>query len=107
MADEDGIKDDHLTEAEVMAWMQARMAGGGAGRGPGGPGPGAGGGPGGPGPGARGPGAGGPGGGPAGMFSRWDADGDGMVTREEFEARPRGGPGAGGPGGGPGGPPSQ
>jgi hypothetical protein len=40
----------------------------------------------------------------AGMFGRWDTDGDGKVTREEFEGRPRGGPG-GGPGAGGGAPP--
>jgi hypothetical protein len=100
MADEDGDKDDHLTQEEFVAWMQARMASFGGGGGPGG-GPGAGG----PGPGGRGPGAGGPGsGGMAGMFGRWDTDGDGKVTREEFEGRPRGGPG-GGPGAGGGAPP--
>lgn len=93
---------DYLTEAEVMAFMQRMMAN--RGGGPGGPGGPPGGGPGGPGgPRAGGPG-GGPGGGagPAGMFGRWDADGDGKVTREEFENRQRfGGPGGpGGPGGG-------
>ncbi len=83
---------DYLTQEEVMAFMRQRMAAFGGG-GPGGPGGG---------PGAGGPGAGGPGGGggPGGMFGRWDADGDGKVTRDEFDARPRGGPG-GGPQGGP------
>jgi hypothetical protein len=37
----------------------------------------------------------------AGMFERWDTDGDGKVTREEFDARPRGGPGGGAGGGAP------
>lgn len=51
----------------------------------------------------RGPGADAPPGGgpnPAMVFGRWDADGDGVVTREEFDARPRMGPGGPrGPGG--------
>ncbi|HEY5665655.1 MAG TPA: hypothetical protein VIV64_02960 [Gammaproteobacteria bacterium] len=94
---------DHLTEAEVMAFMRQRMAalGGRAG----GPGPGPGAGPG-PGPGA-GPGPGPRGGGPGGMFRLWDGDGDGLVSREEFQGRQLGGfggPAGGGPrGGGPGG----
>jgi hypothetical protein len=36
-----------------------------------------------------------------GMFSRWDADGSGGVTEEEFNNRPRGRRGGGGPGGPP------
>jgi hypothetical protein len=48
----------------------------------------------------RGAGAGGPPGGgppdPAQIFARWDTNGDGKVTKAEFDARPRpgGGPGA-------------
>jgi hypothetical protein len=37
------------------------------------------------------------------ILARWDTNKDGVVSQEEFDARPRGGPG-GGPGG-PGGPP--
>lgn len=48
--------------------------------------------------------AGGPGGGQAGgraidpdrIFARWDANGDGKVSKEEFENRPRGRRGGGG-----------
>ena len=35
------------------------------------------------------------------IMSRWDADKDGVVTREEFDNRPRRGGGPGGPGGQP------
>lgn len=103
---------DHLTQEEVMAWVQTRFAGfggGGPGGGPrGGGGPGAGDDP----EASPGAGGGGPGARMAGMFGRLDADGDGMVTREEFDARPRGGAGQRGGGqrggaGGAGGPPEQ
>lgn len=30
---------------------------------------------------------------PSAIFGAWDADGDGEVSREEFDARPRQGPG--------------
>lgn len=68
-----------LSQEEVVALL-ARFAG----RGPGGA--------------AGGPPAGRPG--PTMIFERWDANGDGAVSREEFDARPRMGPG--GPRGGPG-----
>jgi len=88
---------DYLTEAEVNAFMQRMMANRAGG-------PGGAGGP--PGGGQGGPRAGGPGGGAGGMFGRWDTDGDGKVTREEFQNRQafggRGGPGGPGGQGGPG-----
>jgi hypothetical protein len=85
----DKNKDGVLTKDEVVAFFEARRAAGG-GQGPGGAGP--------------------PGGGappdPAQVFARWDANGDGNVTKAEFDARPR--PPGGGQGGGQGqGPPRQ
>jgi hypothetical protein len=95
----DKNKDGVLTKDEVVAFFEARRAAGGGGQGRG---PGAGG------PGAGGPGAGGPQGGgppdPAQILARWDTNGDGKVTKAEFDARPR----PGGPGGAGGqGPPRQ
>jgi hypothetical protein len=75
----DKNKDGVLTKDEVVAFFESRRAGG------------------------RGPGAGGPPGGggppdPAQIFARWDANGDGKVTKAEFDARPRpNGPGGQGP----------
>ena len=80
----DKNKDGVLTKDEVVAFFEARRAAGG-GAGAGGP-PGGGGGP--------------PD--PAQVFARWDTNGDGKVTKAEFDARPR----PGGPGGGQG-PPRQ
>ncbi len=71
----DKNKDGVLTKDEVVAFFEARGAGGGGGGG-----------------GAAG--AGGPPD-PAQIFARWDANGDGKVTKAEFDARPRPG-GAGG-----------
>jgi hypothetical protein len=102
----DKNKDGVLTKDEVAAFFEARRAAGGGGQGRG---PGAGGPPGGAQGGGqgRGPGAGGPPGGPpdpAQVFARWDTNGDGKVTKAEFDARPR----PGGPGGAGGqGPPRQ
>jgi len=39
------------------------------------------------------------------IFARWDTNKDGKVSKEEFDARPRGGGGGGGGGGPPGGAP--
>lgn len=82
-ADADGNKDDYLTVEELRAFMEERQAAGGGGGGR--------------------FGGGGQGGGDfvATMFARWDTQpegGDGRITREEFDNRPRG---RGGPGGGP------
>jgi hypothetical protein len=88
----DKNKDGVLTKDEVAAFFEARRAaGGGQGRGPGAGGP---------------PGGGGPPD-PAQIFARWDTNGDGKVTKAEFDARPR--PPGGGQGGGQGGggPPRQ
>ena len=83
-ADADGNKDDHLTLEEVTAYFEEMMAGFGGGRG-----------------------GGGPGGGMdiAAIFAGWDTvpeGGDGMITEEEWDARPArgGGPGRAGGGGG-------
>ena len=78
----DKDKNGSLSKDEVAAFIEARRAAGRAGGGGGGPPPGAGGG---------GPPD------PAQIFARWDTNGDGKVTKEEFEARPRGGGGGGGP----------
>lgn len=77
----DKNKDGVLTKDEVVAFFEARRAAGG-------------------GQGAGGPAAGGPPGGggppdPAQIFARWDTNGDGKVTKAEFDARPRPGSGAG------------
>jgi EF-hand domain pair len=70
----DKNKDGSLSKDEVTAFFEERRAQGGG----------------------QGPGAGGPGGGgfdPAQVFARWDTNGDGKVTKEEFDARPRRGGG--------------
>lgn len=68
----DKNKDGVLIKDEVVAFFEARRAAGG------------------------GAGGGGPPD-PAQVFARWDANGDGKVTKAEFDARPRPG-GAGGSG---------
>ena len=88
----DKNKDGVLTKDEVVAFFEARRAAGGGGGGGGGCGGG-------------GAGAGGPPD-PAQVFARWDANGDGKVTKAEFDARPRPG-GPGGPGGAGGQPPAR
>ena len=67
----DKNKDGVLTKEEVVAFFEARRAAGGGG------------------------GAGGPPD-PAQIFARWDTNGDGKVTKAEFDARPR--PGGAGDG---------
>ncbi len=81
----DKNKDGVLTKDEVVAFFEARRAAGG-GAGAGGP-----------------PGGGGSPPDPAQIFARWDANGDGKVTKAEFDARPR----PAGAGGGGQGPPRQ
>ena len=72
----DKNKDGVLTKDEVVAFFDARRAAGGGG---------------------GGAGAGGPPD-PSQIFARWDANGDGKVTKAEFDARPRpGGAGQGPP----------
>lgn len=95
-ADLDGNGDGKIVQEEFDTRMQKRMDA--MGRGPGG---GAGGRPAGPGgpPGGYGGPRGGPGA-PGGMFASWDTNGDGAVTEEEFNARPRFRGSYGGPGGG-------
>ncbi len=97
----DSIDTNHdggLSQEEVAAMIAARGAGRGRPQGdrPDGPPPERG-----PGdPNARGGGPGGPGGppNPEGIFRSWDKDGNGSVSKEEFDARPRPGPRGGGPG---------
>lgn len=73
----DKNKDGVLAKEEVVAFFEARRAAGGGGGG--------------------GAGAGGAPPDPAQIFARWDANGDGKVTKAEFDARPRpGGAGGGG-----------
>jgi len=77
----DKDKNGSLSKEEVAAFIAERRAAGGGQ--------------------PRGPGAGGQGGGPpdpAQVFARWDTNGDGKVSKTEFDARPRPpGAGAGGP----------
>jgi hypothetical protein len=82
----DKDKNGSLSKDEVAAWFEARRAAGNRGAGGGGA-------TGGPPPGAGGAGPRDP----AQIFARWDANADGKVTKEEFEARPRGGGGGGPP----------
>jgi hypothetical protein len=87
-ADADG--DGKLTQAEIQAARPQRPPGAPDGQGRRGPPPGAGdGGPDGQGPGAGRRGRGGFGGGFGGGFARADANGDGIVTRDEVEAQTR------------------
>jgi hypothetical protein len=85
----DKNKDGVLTKDEVVAFFEARRSASG------GQGTGAQNGQ------TRGPGAGGAQGrgppDPAQVFARWDTNGDGKVTKAEFDARPRPGAGGGGP----------
>ena len=75
-ADIDKDKNGSLSKEEVAAWLAARRA---------------------PGAGAGGQGQGAPPD-PAQVFARWDTNGDGSVSKAEFDARPRPpGAGAGGP----------